>query len=208
MTRTRIEMNAMANQNPIESPECQNTRALLSDYMENTLSGRAAWSVEKHLTACALCARYLREMQTTVSLLQTMPRRDTSDDFMARLHARLDTVEPQAESSLARLTGWRERLADCGAALRGPRVPALSLSLSAVALAAALAVNQWMPGARPSDTLPASKSAAVPAASAQTLNHHVALSASSPFDDPAAANLESQPADGIDSGNENENSGS
>ena len=195
----------MENRNQIKSLECQKARLSLSDYMENTLSGREAWDVEKHLTACSPCAQYLREMQATVTLLQSAPRLDTSDDFMARLHAQLDSVEPAAQSPLARFAGWRDRLAD---ALRGPRVPALSLSLSAVALVTALAVNQLTPALKVEDK-PVAPIAAPLAASAAA-NHNVALSASNPFDDPAAANLEaqSQSADANDPNAENENAGS
>ena len=200
----------MENRNQIESPECQQTRTLLSDYMENTLSGRESWNVEKHLTVCPPCSLYLREMQATVSLLQTMPRLDTSSDFMARLHAQLDTVEPAAQSPLARFAGWRDRLADFGAMLRSPRVPALSLSLSAVALVAALAVNQLTPTAKPAESasVPVSRPA-VSAAATLNLNHNVALSASNPFDDPAAANLEAQSQpDASEPSADNENAGS
>ena len=200
----------MKNQTEIKSPECQKTQNLLSDYMENTLSGREAWSVEKHLTLCQPCATSLRELQATVSLLQAAPRLDTSHDFMARLHAQLDNVEPEAQSPLARFAGWRDRMADFGVALRNPRVPAIGFSLSAVALIAALAVNQFAPGNSPVNNAPVSvQSPAAKAASAQTLNHNVALSASNPFDDPAAANLEAQSQpDANEQNADNENAGS
>ena len=202
-------MDSMENRNQIELAECRQAQALLSEYMENTLSGRDAWNVQKHLTACPSCAHYLREMQATVALLQSAPRRDTSNDFMARLHAQLDVVAPEAQSPLARLAGWRDRFADFGTALRNPRVPALGLSLSALALAVALAVNQWMPGAGPATAPAASVTPAANASAAQTmnhLNHNVALSASSPFDDPAASNLEAQSQP--DANDANENAGS
>ena len=200
----------MENRNQIESAECQQTRTRLSDYMENTLSGREAWNVEKHLTACPPCSQYLREMQATVSLLQMAPRLDTSDDFMARLHAQLDAVEPAAQSPLARFAGWRDRMADFGALLRSPRIPALSLSLSAVALVAALAVNQLAPGTKPAETVTVPVPHPVVSASATlNLNNNVALSASNPFDDPAAANLEAQSQpDATEPSADNENSGS
>ena len=180
----------MVNRTELNAPECQKTQSLLSDFMENMLSGREAWNVEKHLTLCQPCTQYLRELEVTVSLLKAAPQRDTSDDFMARLHAQLDNVEPEAQSLPSR---WRDRAADFGALLRNPRVPAVGLSLSAVALIAALAVNQFAPGTSPVNNAPAAIATPTPtAASAQTLNHNVALSANNPFDDPAAANLEAQ----------------
>src|SRR5689334_10342091 len=85
--------------------ECAQVQALLSDYLENTLSARQTLEVESHLTACADCTEASRQMQATVALLRAAPRHDTADDFMARLHARLDTLEPQPvrnSSSLGR----------------------------------------------------------------------------------------------------------
>ena len=197
----------MKNLNRIESPECQKAQALLSDFMENTLSGREAWNVEKHLTLCPSCSQSLRELEFTVSLLKAAPQRDTSDDFMARLHAQLDTVEPEAQSAMAR---WRDRVADFGAMLRSPRVPAVGFSLSAAALIAVLAVNQFTPTTNPVSAAPAAVAPpAAKAASAQTLNHNVALSANNPFDDPAAANLEAQSQpDANETNADNENAGS
>src|SRR5437016_11161807 len=73
---------------------CGQVQALLSDYVDNTLSARQAWNVEKHLADCPACTALSQELRATVRLLQATPHLDTADDFMAKLHARLDTVEP------------------------------------------------------------------------------------------------------------------
>ena len=180
----------MENWNQTELPECRSVQNSLSDYLENTLAARDAWSVEKHLASCLSCAKYLGEMQATVALLRSAPRFDTSDDFMAKLHAQLDSVGMKPAGPLSRLAGFRDWLLASGSGLRSPRLPALGLSLSAIALLAVIATNQLAP--KPANDLPPLPVAApvVSPTASQQLNHNVALSANSPFDDPAAANLE------------------
>ena len=73
---------------------CEGFRTLLSEYVDNTLSAHQAWEVEKHLTGCDECTAEVRMIHATVQLLHAAPRRDTSDTFMASLHARLDTIDP------------------------------------------------------------------------------------------------------------------
>src|SRR5215467_7538065 len=89
--------------------DCGKVQAFLSDYVDNALSAREVWEVEKHLAACPECAAQAREQQATVHLLHTMERHDTSTDFMARLHARLDGLEPpqvRVHSLRDTLQGW------------------------------------------------------------------------------------------------------
>ena len=183
-----------------ELPECRDTRVLFSDYIENTLSARDTWSVEKHLAECGDCSGYLHQMQATVQLLHAAPRYDTADDFMARLHQRLDGVEPEAMRSPSGLTAFREWLTGLGASLRNPRVPAFGLGLSALVLVAVVAKQQFTPQSAPTApptaiTRPAETPPVTPTASTQQLHSNVAISASNPFEDAAAANLEAQSAD-------------
>ncbi|HZP80214.1 MAG TPA: zf-HC2 domain-containing protein [Chthonomonadaceae bacterium] len=178
-----------------DNRECAQMRLLLSDYLDDTLSARQVWNVEKHLAACAECAALCRRMQATVRLLQAAPRFDTSDNFMAKLHARLDSVEPERPLSRSRLTALRDGWAALVETLRQRPAPALSLGFALTALVALLLLPHG--GAvKPSDLpLPPSRptSAPVPIA-AESLRRSVALAAANPLDDPAAANLEAHAA--------------
>lgn len=158
---------------------CKDVQPLLSDYTDNSLSARHVWAVEKHLAGCSACASEARELRATVDLLRSIARLDTSTDFMAALHARLDTVEPSSLSAWQRLKSW---LADSGGPVIGRRVPALGLSLAAAAAALTLVMHRPMEPA-------AVVASAVPQA-ADSVHISVASSASSPFSDPAADNLE------------------
>ena len=172
----------MTSFNIDDRSRCTEVRALLSEYTDSSLSGRQAWEVEKHLAGCGACAAEAREMQATVQLLRAAPRFDTSDTFMASLHARLDTVDPRFtsdRSTWGRIKGW---LSGSDSALVRSRVPVLGLGLAATALALMMATN------RPVENTPA----IVPSVSSASDGVHVsvAASASSPFSDPAADNLE------------------
>ncbi len=169
--------------------ECQATRALLSEYIENALSARQVWDVEKHLAICRECTQYGETLKATVALLQSAPRFDTSDDFMARLHARMDSLEPQA---LRRPT-FVESLRDQGKAvwqsLRIHRVPAFGVSLVALVLVAGVASR------RPNTPVyTASPQSEAQALLTEPLRQSVALAAHDPLEDPAAANLEAHTA--------------
>ena len=160
---------------------CRSVRALLSDYTDNTLQARQAWEVEKHLAGCHECAAEVRELQATVHLLRSAPRHDTADNFMAALHARLDTVDPDlapADSLSVRVRGWFSTL---GEQFYGTRMPVLGMSLAAAALTLLFAVNR---------TKPPIVASAPPAVSSEGVHMSVEASASSPFSDPAADNLE------------------
>ncbi len=74
--------------------ECSAVRNLLSDYHDNLLSVRKVWVVEKHLARCKECQQVRHEMTETIHLVRSAPKHDTRSDFMAKLHSRLDTIEP------------------------------------------------------------------------------------------------------------------
>jgi anti-sigma-K factor RskA len=174
------------NRNAI-NPECAQVEALLAEYVENTLSARQAWDVEKHLAACANCARSSREMQATVALLRSVERRDTSDDFMARLHSRIDALEPETVRARTWGSVWRDGWAALGAAWRSYRVPALSMGVAASAVAAFMLSPRTVP-------TPIAESTQMPSSvtqiAAEPLRRNAALAAGNPFDDPVAAALE------------------
>jgi len=161
--------------------DCTGIRRLLSDHVDNNLSARQAWDVEKHLAACRPCAAEARAMKAAVDLLRAAPVADTSDDFMARLHARLDTVDPAIVGNPSVWDGVRRWWGGIDLAPFTRRVPVVSLGLAAAAVAIIIVAN------RPAD--PPGQSSA-PISSGDGVVASVASSANSPFTDPAADNLE------------------
>ena len=164
----------------MHSSQCSRVQALLAEYTDNTLSGGSAWEVEKHLAACSGCSAQAREMKAMVQLLRVAPTRDTSDTFMASLHARLDTVDPAlvpARSLGRRIYSW---LMGGENAFISGRLPALSLGVAVVAIAIVWSSNRVI------------APVAVNAAAGTNPEVHIAVasSANSPFSDPAADNLE------------------
>ncbi len=179
-------MNTNRNDN---FAECAAIQAQLAEHTENTLSGRQVWDVEKHLARCADCAQISREMQVTISLLQNAERHDTGDDFMAKLHARIDTLEPETVRAPSLGTVLRDGLAALGGILRSPRIPALSLGVAATAVVAFLIVPRSVPNT-PQTLTTTANPVTVTHIAAEPLRRNAALAANNPFDDPVAATLE------------------
>lgn len=182
------------NNRPDTDAICAQVQALLPEYNENALATRQAWEVEKHLTTCAACSEVSRQLQATVELLHARPHLDTSDDFMARLHAQLDTLEPN-RSWKTTLQGW---LVDAHQTLSVRRWPALGVGVAlASVVGAAFVVTRPTvnPPVPPVMNSFAEQTQIAPITAQRNEQQHVALTASNPFDDPVAAHLEAQSSD-------------
>jgi hypothetical protein len=164
------------------SKECDAISALLSEYADNTLSGRQVWAVESHLVGCRVCTEDCENLKKTVTLIREAPRFDTSNDFMARIHARLDSLEPEAFVKPSPLQTLWEGLV----ALRASRrVPVVGLGVAMVALFS-FALLRPAHAPKPAQIVAAEARALV----SEPLRQSVALATRDPFEDPAAANLE------------------
>lgn len=174
-------------QNDIEKV-CLHTRSLLSPYLEGTLSAREVWAIEMHLRSCKSCSDFRRELQLTIELLHSTPRLDTSNDFMARLHSKIDAIEP----TQVRQNSWRPVFQARWEALKQIR-PTLSLSAIGVTIVTlALLPLLWKqqplsPPQREERSLRETRRALT-----EPLNQTVASSADDLLSDPAATNLEAQ----------------
>lgn len=163
---------------------CRNTGLMLSDYVDNTLSARGMWEVEKHLAECAECSHLLQLTQQTVHVLRSADRFDTGDHFMANLHARLDELGP-VPSRRSPVAVLREWMLDIRQHLNARPIPTLSVGMASFLLAALI-----FSGRAPVATT--INPAATEAVSQDALDKHVAVTASNPFDDPVAAKLEAE----------------
>lgn len=190
-------MNPVRPDNMTLDPDCRAAQGRLAAYSDGALAAREAWETEKHLAACALCARAAREMGATVDLLRLAPLRDTGDDFMARLHARLDGLEPEAARRRTPLEAARDWLVEAGGALRQQRGPALGFGFAASALV--LVMFTQRPGVAPAPGVAPPFAVTV---DAEPLKANAALSAGDPFTDPVAATLEAHAADSRAGGGE------
>ncbi len=192
-------MNFSAGKQSHDRPEplCLSIQESLSAYADNGLSARQSWEIEKHLAICKECAGVSRQMQATVTLLRGSERADTGDDFMARLHARLDDAAPVVPSRSNPLDWARDlwgRIAD-GAGRR--RVPMTALGMAGAGMVA-LTLFVTHPAAVPPVPLVPGVSASTGAnASAhENLQRNVALTANDPLGDVAAEALENTDAPG------------
>jgi hypothetical protein len=133
-----------------------------------------------------------------VSLLRAAEQRDTSDDFMARLHARLDTLEPEAARAPSLFERLREGMSAFTGTLRGYRAPAFGVSLAALVLVTVFLSRRPDVPSTPSNTAPAVTEVAEKQVPTETLRQNVAIAASNPFEDPVAATLDAQAASSED----------
>ncbi len=180
-----------------ESAICRVMERRLSDYTDGTLSARETWEVEKHLTACPDCSAAAQQMRNTVELLRVSTPFQTSDDFMAKLHARLDDLDAAPRRNRTPIDAMRDWLAGAGEMFRARRAPVLSLGM-ALAGFAALALFAQPLWTRPDET-PASHTATLPNLQVQqTLERQVAASAGDPLGDAAAERLTAHAALGED----------
>ncbi len=168
---------------------CRSVEPMLSDYRENALSAREVWEVEKHLTACKACTQLSQQMQATVQVLRNADRYDTADDFMAKLHARLDDLEPEPARGLRDMAqNW---LVSLRAGMRTWHVPALTAGFAAAALV--LLVHGNLSVVPPKAITPVTAERPAPS---EDMSRQVAFAASNPFDDPVAAKAEMDGASG------------
>jgi anti-sigma factor RsiW len=188
----------MAFQNNSENTVCRSVEPLLSDYLENALSARDVWEVEKHLTSCPECTQLSQQMQATVQILRSAERYDTGDDFMAKLHARLDDVEPEPVRGRSLRDMAQNWLVSLRAGMRVWHVPALTAGFAAATLL--LMVNGNLSLTPHKNVVPTVVERPAPS---EALSCQVAFTASNPFDDPVAAKAE---VDGANSDNHADNS--
>lgn len=172
------------------SKECLAVREMLDSYVEETLPARSVWQVDRHLAVCSACVAQLREIRRLLDVLHTVPLLDTSDRFMASLHAKLDDIE----SAHSRNVSLSERLRRWWESGRGA-VPAyrratLAAGLASGILALILGLQAVQRSAVPSASDPVSAAPVISDGGQVS----VAAAANNPFGDPAADNLEMRSA--------------
>jgi anti-sigma factor RsiW len=153
---------------------------LLSEYIDNRLSARETMELDKHFAGCNSCTRALNETRRTVAIVSQSPAFSVSDEFVANLQARLAHVEPEPAR--------RAWLGDLREALRLRARPLWATGLGASALAVVFVAMkphevQVAPVAQPSTKVAASRFVHT------AKMHSIALAASDPFGDTAAANV-------------------
>ena len=157
---------------------CRIAEGLLSEYIDDALSARDTLAVEKHLAECHGCTRLLNETRRTVGLLAGAQRFDLSSEFAEKLQERLAGVEQHP----ARMA-WVESLH----ALFRPRVlPIWGAAAGACALIVLVVATGSLRVHPRATGLPASTGARI----VQTARvQSIALAASDPFGDTAAASV-------------------
>jgi anti-sigma factor RsiW len=158
---------------------------MLSDYVDSTLSARDMWEVEKHLAICAACSHIAEQFKQTVHVLSSADSLDTSDQFMANLHARLDNLGP-VPARRSPGTVIREWFYDIRRQLNARPIPTLSVGMASFIVAA------LMFSGRPGAVTVIKTGATDMVVSQEALDRHVAVTASDPFDDAVAAKLEAE----------------
>jgi anti-sigma factor RsiW len=80
--------------------KCDKIQPMLSAFIDNALSARETWEVDRHLAECHECQRNLNEMKRTVQLLHDVPAFEVSADFDAKLQAKLSKLQPKPDRFL------------------------------------------------------------------------------------------------------------
>jgi len=156
---------------------CSKAQSLLSEYIDDRLSARDTWEVDRHLAECHACTRLLNELRRAVQAMAAAPRYEVSPDFMERLQTRLVGLKPETPRR-AWFSGLR--------LLFRPR--ALPVWATAAAACALMIVFLASHRTTPPDEIPTVETNVVQTAKIQ----NAALSASDPMADLAAAHLAAQ----------------
>ncbi len=87
---------------------CRSAEPLLSAFLEDDLSQNERRNLEAHLLSCRRCSLALRELRSTLELLQSVPLVETSPHFEADLLARIRSGEGLRPSVIEWLRGYME----------------------------------------------------------------------------------------------------
>jgi hypothetical protein len=175
---------------------CKKAESLVTEFIDNTLSARETWELDKHFAECNACTRLLNETRRTVALMAESPRFEVSDDFMANIQTRIAQVEQQPPKR-----AWGANLQE----LFRPRMRPLWGAVGAACLLTAVVVMQRMPDATGPGAAAAIPTAARLVQSARTQS--IALSASDPFGDTAAATMAASATTNVGSSGASESTG-
>jgi anti-sigma factor RsiW len=169
--------------------DCSKAQSHFSEYVDNGLSARDMWELERHLAGCPECSLLAQHMQDTVAILRSTELIDTSDSFMGSLHSRLDELGPVSDrrSPLAVINEWVVAVRQMIAAR-----PASALSVGMASLLVVAVLFSFRSVATAVATVNPIASATSERVSQEALDRHVAVIASNPFDDPVAAKLEAE----------------
>lgn len=188
-------MNPFVKTNAADlSPMCQSMQQSLSEYMDNTLSAHRVWEVEKHLAACKECSAASRQIQATIHLLHSVDHFDTGDDFMAKLHARLDGLDPKPARQRGMIDWAHGVFENLRSGITQQRLPALNFGMAAAGVVALLLFAQVTPlsskGGMDSGIMKTPSISDAIHDNNDNLQRNVALTANDPLGDVAAENLE------------------
>lgn len=159
--------------------DCDRVTKLLSEHVDGKLSARLTIEIEQHIEQCHACAALANDLRKTVHVLGNMPRLELLSNFDDALAARLAKVTPATRRHAC--------LTDLVATLRIRRIPILA-SAGALCATTAIALLTVPPYRAPMPPAPMETMAAQPVAQA-VQNQHMALTATDPLEDVAAANL-------------------
>ena len=64
---------------------CREAVAVISDYLDQNLTGRERRRLERHLAGCGACSAYLEQMKETIALTGTVTVEDMSQEALDEL---------------------------------------------------------------------------------------------------------------------------
>jgi acyl transferase domain-containing protein len=165
--------------------DCQKVQPLLSEYVDGTLDGDAAWGVKMHVASCAVCGRIADDFTATARLLGTLERREPSVNFEALLAGRLADIALKPATPWQRLRAWWSDGA--AAPARRPAVASAAALAALVPVAVVVFGQRAMAPGREAHPAVVSASPAAPADSAGALrdiwDDHTEFSSSQPLGD-------------------------
>ncbi|BDI31296.1 hypothetical protein CCAX7_33470 [Capsulimonas corticalis] len=115
------------------SNQCENLRPMILEHSDGRLSPKLRERVESHLSDCAACQAFARDMRLIARGVASLPSKQTTPDFDARLAARL----AEAQRAAAAKPAWRRAMESIFATPSQALKPGLALCGAAAALGGA-----------------------------------------------------------------------
>ncbi len=163
--------------------KCDKIQPMLSAFIDNALSARDTWEVDRHLAECHECQRNLNEMKCTIKLLHDIPSFEVSADFDAKLQEKLSELQPKPDRFM-----WIKGLSRM---FRPRLLPAWgAASILGILLVMMVFFNQKPIRTVNLNTFPSTEANFVQQAKVQNM----AFSAVNPLEDVSIANLSAHPS--------------
>ncbi len=114
---------------------CSTVEKNIAGYVDGMIAQDLSWQIEMHIASCSKCAKLVRTMQQTVSLLGQVQPRTLSDSFDSKLAAKIAAVSQHSPQQIhSQSYSWLDKISEVFGTSRRPAVMRLGFAAAALTL--------------------------------------------------------------------------